>query len=174
MMMSIKTIISPKLQPLFQRAIQNHAIRPMTILSKTSAEEYEKKNYTSRMNRTGRPVSPNVTIYSFPITALSSIATRVTGVLLSFGSFGVGGLDLVGGSGTALSMMEYIGDSGLLFSTPAKLAVAFPIVYHSLGGMRHFIWDFFPQKYLNNEDVPKSSMVLIGSASFISLGLMLS
>ena len=43
------------------------------------------KSYTERMAETGRPVSPHVTIYSFPVVALSSIANRVTGTMLSFG-----------------------------------------------------------------------------------------
>ncbi|MGK3740629.1 MAG: succinate dehydrogenase (ubiquinone) cytochrome b560 subunit [Bacillariaceae sp.] len=125
------------------------------------------------MNKTGRPVSPHVQIYQFPIGALSSITTRVTGILLSFGALGVGGIDLIGGSGSALSVMESIGDSSFLISGPAKLAVAFPIVYHSLGGMRHFIWDQFPDKFLDNEMVPKASQALFGSATLISLGLMI-
>merc|ERR1740139_64580 len=77
------------------------------------------------MNRTGRPVSPHVQIYSMPI-----------GALLSFGALGVGGIDLIGGSGSALSVMEAIGDTSFFISGPAKLAVAFPIVYHSFGGLR--------------------------------------
>ena len=44
-MMSLKTAISPKLQPYLQRAIQNHGglVRPMTVISKSSAEEYKKQ-----------------------------------------------------------------------------------------------------------------------------------
>jgi hypothetical protein len=47
-MMSLKSIVSPKLRPLVQRAIvQQHGIRPMTVLSKESGEEYKKqvRNY---------------------------------------------------------------------------------------------------------------------------------
>jgi succinate dehydrogenase (ubiquinone) cytochrome b560 subunit len=122
------------------------------------------------MNRTGRPVSPSVTIYSLPIAAVASISTRVTGVLLSLGAFGIGGIELMGGSGTALSMMGSIGGTGFLIAAPAKFAVAFPIVFHSLSGYRHFVWDQLPQ-FLNNDDVPKSSILLFGSSSLISLGL---
>lgn len=171
--MSIRTAISPKLQPLLQRAVQNHGVRPMTVLSKKSAEEYQKQNYTDRMNRTGRPVSPHVTIYALPVAAVASITTRITGVMLSFGALGVGAADLVGGSGTSLAIFESIGSSGILVAAPAKFAVAFPVIYHSLGAFRHFVWDYFPDKYLNNvEDVHKSSIALFGSAGFISLGLM--
>lgn len=142
----------------------------MTVLSKSSGEEYKKQNYTERMQKTGRPVSPHVTIYALPVPAFASITTRVTGIMLSFGAFGVGAIDLMGGPGASLSLMESIGSSGFLVASPAKFAVAFPLVYHYLGAVRHFVWDYFPDKYLNNEDVQKSSIALIGSAGLISLG----
>ena len=41
--MAIRTAISPKIQPLVRRAVQNHGIRPMTVLSKQSGEEYKKQ-----------------------------------------------------------------------------------------------------------------------------------
>jgi succinate dehydrogenase (ubiquinone) cytochrome b560 subunit len=172
--MSLRTAVCSKLHHLIKSAVRNHGgvFRPMTIISKSSAEEYKKQNYTARMNKTGRPVSPHVQIYSFPIAALSSITVRITGMMLSIGAFGLGAIDLVGGSGAALSMMESIGSQGILVTAPAKLAVAFPIVYHTVGGLRHFVWDYFPDKFLNNDDVPKSSFVIIGSSAVISLGLM--
>jgi succinate dehydrogenase (ubiquinone) cytochrome b560 subunit len=43
------------------------------------------ESYTEKQAKLGRPVSPHVTIYKFPITALSSITNRVTGVALSVG-----------------------------------------------------------------------------------------
>ena len=44
-MMAIQTAISPKLQPLLRRAVQSHGniVRPMTVLSKQSGDEYKKQ-----------------------------------------------------------------------------------------------------------------------------------
>jgi succinate dehydrogenase (ubiquinone) cytochrome b560 subunit len=42
------------------------------------------------MKLTGRPVSPHVTIYAFPVTAISSITNRATGMALSVGCAGLG------------------------------------------------------------------------------------
>lgn len=42
-------------------------------------------SYSEEQAKKGRPVSPHVTIYKFPVTAISSIANRVTGVALSVG-----------------------------------------------------------------------------------------
>ncbi|RQM31097.1 hypothetical protein B5M09_003854 [Aphanomyces astaci] len=53
-------------------------------------------SYTERQARLGRPVSPHVEIYAFPITALSSITNRVTGTALSGGFAAVGALSVIG------------------------------------------------------------------------------
>ena len=119
------------------------------------------------MAKTRRPVSPHVTIYSFPIAALTSITTRVTGCALSFGCAGLGVVEIFGGSGAALSLMQDIGGSGALVAAGVKFSVAFPLVYHYLGGLRHFIWDAKPD-LLTNIDVEKASYGLVGASVFIS------
>jgi len=43
-------------------------------------------SYTEQMEKTGRPLSPHVTIYAFPTIALSSITVRATGILLTVGA----------------------------------------------------------------------------------------
>ncbi len=48
----------------------------------------EKLSYTEKQDLTGRPVSPHVTIYKFPITALTSITNRATGVGMFAGKKG--------------------------------------------------------------------------------------
>ena len=40
------------------------------------------ESYTERMNKTGRPISPHVTIYKFPPAAITSILNRFTGIAL--------------------------------------------------------------------------------------------
>jgi succinate dehydrogenase (ubiquinone) cytochrome b560 subunit len=123
------------------------------------------------MKETGRPVSPHVTIYAFPVGALTSITNRVTGCALSIGAAGLGAIEIVGGSGSSLALMETIGSSGMLVAAGAKFAVSFPIVYHYFGAVRHFSWDYAPD-YLNNVDVEKSSYALVGGSVVVSLGLM--
>mmetsp|Transcript_1687 Transcript_1687/g.3699 ORF Transcript_1687/g.3699 Transcript_1687/m.3699 type:complete len:181 (-) Transcript_1687:280-822(-) len=141
--------------------------RGMTILSKESAAEFKKENYTSRMAATRRPVSPHVTIYSFPAAALTSITNRVTGCALSFGAAGLGLVEIFGGNGAALELMSSIGSSGGLVAAGAKFSVAFPIAYHYLAGARHLIWDNSPEM-LTNLDVEKTSYILVGSSVLVS------
>uniref|UniRef100_A0A6U3BVD0 Succinate dehydrogenase cytochrome b560 subunit, mitochondrial n=1 Tax=Entomoneis paludosa TaxID=265537 RepID=A0A6U3BVD0_9STRA len=152
---------------LINPCLRSHAIRPMTILSKESAEEYKKFNYTTRMKDTGRPVSPHVTIYAFPVAAISSILNRVTGCALSVGCAGLGAAELVGGSGTSLYLMQLIGSQGFLVAAAAKYAVTFPIVYHYFGALRHFSWDYQPDR-LTNADVEKASKMLIAGSVVVS------
>lgn len=141
--------------------------RGMTILSKDSAVEFKKENYSSRMAATRRPVSPHVTIYSFPVCALASITTRVTGCALSFGAAGLGAVEIVGGNGAALELMSTIGSQGGLVVAGAKFAVAFPFIYHYLGGLRHLVWDNKPEM-LTNVDVEKTSYALVGGSVLLS------
>lgn len=146
--------------------------RAMTIISKATSEEHKKQNYNERMTKTNRPVSPHLSIYSFPIAALTSITNRITGVILTFGAAGVGALEIVGGNGAALSLMQDIASVGPVVCAGAKFSVAFPMVYHYLGGVRHVAWDHYPE-LLNNIGVEKSSYVLAGSAVVLSAGLAL-
>ena len=141
--------------------------RDMTILSKESAAEFRKENYNARMAATGRPVSPHVTIYSFPVGALSSITNRVTGVMLSFGAAGLGAVELVGGSGAGVDLMSAIGGSGGVVEAGAKFAVAFPFIYHYMGGARHLMWDNKPEM-LTNVDVEKATYALVGGSLLLS------
>lgn len=162
-------VAAPALASQYQPDIMT-ARRTMTVLSKQSAEEYKNLNFSERAKKTGRPVSPHVTIYSFPIGALTSIVNRVTGCALSVGAAGLGAAELLGGSGTALDLMSTIGAQGGAIAAGAKFSVAFPFVYHYIGGLRHLAWDSMPDM-LTNADVDKASYALAGSSVLISLGL---
>lgn len=91
-----------------------------------------------------RPLSPDVfeidsksVHYKFPPGAISSIANRVTGVMLSGYAAAAGALAL---TGQLPLVIDFVTSSPLLLY-PAKVAVAFPLVYHYLGGLRHLYWD---------------------------------
>ncbi len=110
-------------------------------------------------------LSPHVQIYKFPMTATTSILNRITGLALS-------GMFLAG------SAVPYIYDDihPLYQSLSPKTKqglhglLTFPIVYHTFGGIRHFLWDAYPH-LLTNAKATKSSYVLIGS-SIVTTGAM--
>jgi succinate dehydrogenase (ubiquinone) cytochrome b560 subunit len=122
------------------------------------------------MQATGRPVSPHVTIYAFPIAAISSITNRVTGITLSLGAAGLGAAEIFGGSGSALSLMQTAGSSGMILTAAAKFSVAFPNVYHYAGALRHLAWDSNPES-LTLPGIEKSSYYLFGGSLALSAGL---
>ena len=67
------------LRQLYSKSVPSVAIR--------GAASDSKIPYTERQEKLGRPVSPHVTIYKFPLGALTSITNRVTGVALSVGLY---------------------------------------------------------------------------------------
>eukprot|EP00590_Aulacoseira_subarctica_P007889 CAMPEP_0172423712 /NCGR_PEP_ID=MMETSP1064-20121228/17688_1 /TAXON_ID=202472 /ORGANISM="Aulacoseira subarctica , Strain CCAP 1002/5" /LENGTH=141 /DNA_ID=CAMNT_0013165221 /DNA_START=181 /DNA_END=603 /DNA_ORIENTATION=+ len=139
----------------------------MTIMSDQTKAEHKKQNYSERMKRTGRPVSPHVTIYAFPIAAIASITNRVTGCILSGACAGIGLVEIFGGPGTTLSLMQEIGSCSLA-APMSKFGLSFCFFYHYLGGVRHHLWDSNPDKMLTNDDVEKSSYALFGASAVIS------
>ncbi|CAD7700750.1 unnamed protein product [Ostreobium quekettii] len=119
-----------------------------------------------------RPLSPDVfelgdwkPHYKFPIGALSSITNRGAGMVLSAGCIGAG---LVALTGDVPATVDVIKSSWLL-CFPAKVGVAFPLLFHYLGGLRHLYWD--AAQHGNQADkkgplelqaVEQSSMALFG------------
>ena len=87
-----------------------------------------------------RPLSPHLGIYRFMYTMATSIAHRITGVVLS-----VGLVVLVGWLYAAASGAEaYAHASALLSSVFMKLLLAGWLVafcYHLCNGIRHLNWD---------------------------------
>lgn len=103
-------------------------------------------------------ISPHIQIYKFPVTAISSITTRLTGLYLSGAFVGFGILNL--------SNYNYLDKYNKLdrkFKNAINYSLIFSSTYHSFGGIRHFIWDKYP-KYLVNKSVAKSSYILFGTS----------
>jgi len=117
-----------------------------------------------------RPVSPSIfgatdwsPHYVFPITALSSITARVTGVLLSFGMAGVGAGALTGDVSAMIAAIK----AYPMLVPPTKFVIAYPLVYHTSAGLRHLYWDY-TCKGLDLKSIHTSSMALFGSSFAVS------
>ena len=63
--------------------------------------------------------------------------------------------------------MSTIGNIAVV-GTVAKFSVSFPLVYHYMASVRHFVWDRLPEKTLYNEQVEQSSYALIGGSVALS------
>jgi succinate dehydrogenase (ubiquinone) cytochrome b560 subunit len=131
-------------------------------LQETTAAEVKK-------SQKPHPTSPHLTIYKLPLPAIMSITHRVTGGALS-----------VGVSAVAIGMLQasheltyYI---SALNASPvggpiAKFVVSFPLIYHTLAGVRHLVWD--QGKFITLDKVYLSGYAIIGASLLGSIGLAL-
>jgi succinate dehydrogenase (ubiquinone) cytochrome b560 subunit len=103
-------------------------------------------------------LSPHVTIYKFPITAISSITNRITGVYLSSVFIFCGFSHL-----SNINLYKEYENLDRNYKRLINYSFIFPLNFHTLGGIRHFIWDKYP-KYLQNNLVKKSSLGLFATS----------
>ncbi|RLO02181.1 hypothetical protein DYB28_014636 [Aphanomyces astaci] len=127
--------------------MQRATIQTLAKAVKTQAPaQVRLLSYTERQARLGRPVSPHVEIYAFPITALSSITNRVTGTALSGGFAAVGALSVIGAD---VPSLIYSAQEIIPFFAP--------------------IWDNNPD-LLSPPQAAPTSYALFGGAAVLSLG----
>ena len=92
------------------------------------------------MSEPGRPLSPHLTIYRWPITMTLSILHRATGIALS-----VGLLALVGWLTQAAAGPEQYQYFRAAMSGPIGIVLligwTFAFFLHLANGVRHLVWD---------------------------------
>jgi succinate dehydrogenase / fumarate reductase cytochrome b subunit len=88
----------------------------------------------------GRPLSPHLQVYRWPITMTMSILHRVTGGALYFGTLLLAWWVIAAAAGPGpFSTVSWVLGSwiGLL----VLFGYTWALVHHLLGGLRHFVWD---------------------------------
>jgi succinate dehydrogenase / fumarate reductase cytochrome b subunit len=87
-----------------------------------------------------RPTSPHLQVYKLPLTGLSSISHRITGVLLSVGLLFVVYVlwAVAGGAASYQSVQSFlqVGVVRLLY-----WGFVFALFFHLCHGVRHVLWD---------------------------------
>jgi succinate dehydrogenase / fumarate reductase, cytochrome b subunit len=92
------------------------------------------------MTKRARPLSPHLQVYRPQITTVMSILHRISGIILSFGAFGLAWWLMVAARGGE----AYAQAAVVMASWPGKLALfgfSLALVYHLLNGIRHLLWD---------------------------------
>jgi succinate dehydrogenase / fumarate reductase, cytochrome b subunit len=87
-----------------------------------------------------RPLSPHLQVYRWPITMAMSIAHRLTGGALYFGTLLLVFLLIAAASG----QHAYEVASSVFGSIPGRIVMfgyTWALFHHMLGGIRHFVWD---------------------------------
>uniref|UniRef100_A0A6C0L019 Uncharacterized protein n=1 Tax=viral metagenome TaxID=1070528 RepID=A0A6C0L019_9ZZZZ len=110
-------------------------------------------------------ISPHVSIYKFPITAISSIMNRITGFTLSSGFILLGISSFYPKKQEIL--LKHYNNSNIFLKYSIHTLLYFPVNFHVLGGFRHILWDIQPN-LLKNKKVSNSSYALFGFSSILS------
>tara|TARA_B100001093_G_scaffold257536_1_gene246302 strand:+ start:710 stop:1099 length:390 start_codon:yes stop_codon:yes gene_type:complete len=87
-----------------------------------------------------RPLSPHLTIYRPQVTSISSIFIRITGNALVFSTLLLVAWFLAAAIGPkTFNVMHFIISSW--FGKIIMILSLWALWYHSLGGIRHLVWD---------------------------------
>ena len=92
------------------------------------------------MSNSGRPLSPHLSVYRWPITMLLSILHRVTGIGLSVGLVFFTAWLMQAAAGPE----SYANYTILMSTLPGRFllaALSFAFFLHVANGVRHLVWD---------------------------------
>jgi succinate dehydrogenase / fumarate reductase cytochrome b subunit len=91
--------------------------------------------------KANRPLSPHLQIYRWPLTMTMSIAHRVTGGALYFGTalLALWLAALAAGPGPFATAQAI---AGSWFGLLVLFGYTWALIHHLLGGLRYFVWDF--------------------------------
>ena len=92
------------------------------------------------MNHSGRPLSPHISIYRWPITMALSILHRATGVALSVGLIAMAFWLLSAATGPD-KYAEFVALFDSIIGCLLLIGWSFAFFFHLMNGVRHLVWD---------------------------------
>jgi len=111
-----------------------------------------------------RPISPHLTIYRWPVTMMTSITHRITGVALSLGA-----VILAWWLVSVSNGPEGWDAFHAIMDTPLGILVLFGITwslaYHLFAGLRHLAWDL---GYGFEKRLAERNSILVFALSFLT------
>lgn len=116
-----------------------------------------------------RLISPHLSIYKFPLAAISSITNRVSGMYITGLGFSCMFFSLLS-KDKQEKYLSYYHNSNIYIQKSINSVFLYPFGYHIMGGLRHFLWDSFPN-LLSKSGVAKSSKLLFISSIIPTLML---
>lgn len=118
------------------------------------------------MSTKSRPLSPHLQVYRPQITSMTSIAHRITGILLAAGllllTYWL--LALASGPEAYLRAGEFFRS---FIGRLLLLGVVFSFFYHLCNGIRHLVWD--TGRGLEIETARKSGFAVVAAACGLTL-----
>ena len=129
-------------------------------------------DHPQRPLATARPLSPHMTIYRWPVTMMTSITHRITGIGLA-----VGAVILAWWLVSISNGPEGFQSFHALADNPLGLLVLFgltwSLIYHFLNGVRHLAWDLgygFDKRIAERNSVIIFALSIIGALAVFALG----
>ena len=113
-----------------------------------------------------RPMSPHLQVYRLPLTAVTSITHRITGVALSLGAVLVVGMLMAAADGSRSYRVAY----DLAASWLGQLILfgfTLALYYHLCAGLRHLVWD--AGRGYDLESARLGSWIVIGAAVALTI-----
>ncbi len=118
------------------------------------------------MAAVNRPLSPHLTVYKLPLTALLSITHRGTGVFLTLGCLFLSCwlLSVANGPEAFSSLQVHV---NAWYGQILLLAWAFSLFFHLCNGIRHLFWDI--GLGLEKESSNRSSFVVLATSIVLTI-----
>ena len=90
--------------------------------------------------KAGRPLSPHLQVYRWPVTMLVSILHRITGGALYFGTLLIAAWLIAAAAGPGpFAVADTV--FGSLLGRLVLFGYSWALIHHMLGGLRHLVWD---------------------------------
>ncbi len=92
------------------------------------------------MNNHDRPLSPHISIYRWPVTMVSSILHRATGIAMAAGFIVLVGWLFDAASGPDV-YAKFLGAMDSTLGYVLLVGWSYAFFYHLANGIRHLVWD---------------------------------
>ena len=107
-------------------------------------------------------LSPHLSIYKFPLTAISSITNRVSGMYITLISFGSCSF-CFSNENNKNKFYKFYNNLNNYQRTSLNCITLYPFGYHFSGGLRHLLWDSFPHLLTNSRVTSSSKFLFVAS-----------
>ena len=111
-----------------------------------------------------RPLSPHLTIYRWPVTMMTSITHRATGMALSVGAV-ILAWWLVSMSNGPEGWQSFHAVMDTLPGLVVLFGITWSLCYHFFSGLRHLAWDL---GYGFNKKIAERNSVIVFALSFLA------
>jgi succinate dehydrogenase / fumarate reductase cytochrome b subunit len=115
-----------------------------------------------------RPRSPHLQIYRWPVTMLTSILHRMTGVAMGAGLVLVAWWLIATASGPS-AYADFMSCAGSIPGRLVLFALSLSLIYHLLNGIRHLVWDVGAG--FEKHSAERAGRLVIGLAVVLTLAI---